>query len=287
MTNLDKHFWPNEAITKGELLRYYRQLAATILPYLRDRPLVMRVWPDGITGRHFYRWRLPPYAPSWIERYRYQPQSTSRPAEMAVINDAATLIWVVNQGVIELHPWLTTRQQPRQPRWLCFDLDPAAEMSFEQLLQVASRIGENLQALGLQSFPKTSGGDGLHIIVPLTPEYTFEQVRAWLEVFITLFERRHPGMITSDKRLAARGGRVLIDYAQNAVGKSLVAPYSVRARPGAPVSTPLSWAEVDGGQVRPADFTLRSLPDRLQRLGDLFADTLRCQQQLPNLAKEG
>jgi hypothetical protein len=146
------------------------------------------------------------------------------------------LIWVVNQGVVEMHAWVATRQNPEQPTWMFFDLDPVATVPFERVLEVAGWIGEMLDALGLLGLPKTSGGDGVHIFVPLAPGYSFEEVRAWLGSFIEQLERNHPGAITSDKRLAAREGKVLIDYSQNAMGKSIVAPYSVRAKPGAPVS---------------------------------------------------
>ena len=284
VTNLDKLFWAEHGLTKGDLLEFYRDIAPILLPYLHDRPFIMRLWPDGIGGKNFYRWRLPAHAPEWLERYVYQLQTAQRTAEMPVVDDPAELIWVVNQGVIEMHPWVATRKAPEQPTWMFFDLDPVANVSFERVLEVAGWIGETLEQLDLMGLPKTSGGDGLHIFVPLAEGYSFEEVRAWLGVFIEQLERRHPGAVTSDKRLAAREGKVLIDYSQNAMGKSIVAPYSVRAKPGATVSTPLRWEEVRERKLRPGDFTLRTLRDRLEKVGDLFSVIRQRPQQLPKLA---
>ena len=285
VTNLDKLFWPEQGFTKGDLLEFYRAIAPTLLPYLNDRPFIMRLWPDGISGKNFYRWRLPAHAPEWLERFVYQLQTAQRTAEMPIVDDPAELIWVVNQGVIEMHPWVATRQHPEQPTWMFFDLDPVASVSFERVLEVAGWIGEMLDALGLLGLPKTSGGDGLHIFVPLAPLYSFDEVRAWLGSFIEQLEQRHPGAVTSDKRLAAREGKVLIDYAQNAMGKSIVAPYSVRAKPEAPVSTPLRWDEVREGKVKPADFTIRTVRERLEQVGDLFRAIGNRAQSLPKLLR--
>jgi bifunctional non-homologous end joining protein LigD len=283
VTNLDKLFWPNQHLTKGDLLEFYRDIAPILLPYLQDRPFIMRVWPDGITGKNFYRWRLPSHAPEWLERFVYQLQTAQRTAEMPVVDDPAELIWIVNQGVIEMHPWVATRDYPQQPTWMFFDLDPVASVSFERVLEVASWIGDKLDALGLLGLAKTSGGDGMHIFVPLAPSYSFEEVRTWLGAFVEQLERRYPGAITSDKRLAAREGKVLIDYSQNAMGKSIVAPYSVRAKPEATVSTPLRWEEVRERRLRPTDFTMRTVRDRLMKFDDLFTAILHRTQQLPIL----
>jgi bifunctional non-homologous end joining protein LigD len=283
VSNLDKLFWPEQGFTKGDLLELYRDIAPILLPYLHDRPFIMRLWPDGISGKNFYRWRLPAHAPEWLSRYVYELQTAQRTAEMPMVDDSAALIWVVNQGVIEMHPWVATRNDPEHPTWMFFDLDPVASVPFARVLEVASWVGEMLDALGLLGLPKTSGGDGVHIFVPLAPGYSFEEVRAWLAAFIEQLERRYPGAITSDKRLAARKGKVLIDYSQNAMGKSIVAPYSVRAKPGAPISTPLRWEEVRERKVRPSDFTLQTVRDRLMKVDDLFFASRDRAQQLPKL----
>ena len=283
VSNLDKPFWPEQGLTKGELLEFYRDIAPMLLPYLRDRPFIMRLWPDGVSGKNFYRWRLPAHAPEWLKRYVYQLQTARRTAEMPIVDDPAELIWMVNQGVIEMHPWIATLEHPEQPTWMFFDLDPVASVSFERVLEVAAWIEEMLDALGLLGVPKTSGGDGVHIFVPLAAGYSFEEVRSWLGGFIEQLERRYPGAITSDKRLAARDGKVLIDYSQNAMGKSIVAPYSVRAKPGATVSTPLRWEEVREHKIRPGDFTIRTVRDRLEKVSDLFRAVRDHAQQLPKL----
>lgn len=282
VTNPDKVFWPEQGYTKGDLLRYYRDVAVTLLAYMQDRPFTMRVWPDGITGKNFYRWRVPDYAPDWLERYIYHLQTGDKTAEMAVVDDPPELIWVVNQGVIEMHPWFATRHDPDRPTWMVFDLDPVAGLPFERVLRVALWIREMLEELGLSGAPKTSGKKGLHVFVPIERRHTFEEVRAWLGAFIGRLEEAHPDAVTGDKSLAERGGKVLIDSSQNARGKSIAAPYSVRAVPGAPVSAPLTWDEVSSGRVRPGDFTMMTMPARLAERGDLFAEVLRHQQRLPD-----
>jgi bifunctional non-homologous end joining protein LigD len=281
VTSLDKLFWPEQGLTKGDLLRYYRDIAPTLLPYMQERPLIMRVWPDGIGGKNFHRWRVPSYAPEWLERYEYHLQTAERVTEMAVVDDLPELIWVVNGGVIEMHPWVATRNDPWQPTLMFFDLDPVEQVPFKRVLEMGASIGEMLDTLGLLGLPKTSGGDGLHIFVPLELRYSFEEVRDWLGVIIKQMEKQHPGAVTSDKRLAAREGKVLIDYSQNAVAKSIVAPYSVRAKPGAPVSAPLSWDEVRDGRIHPADFTMTTIRQRLDKRGDLFQALLHRPQRLP------
>jgi bifunctional non-homologous end joining protein LigD len=182
-----------------------------------------------------------------------------------------------------MHPWVATRDAPEQPTWMFFDLDPVASVPFERVLEVAGWIGQMLEALDLLGLPKTSGGDGVHIFVPLAPGCSFEEVRVWLGAFIEQLGRRYPGAITSDKRLAAREGKVLIDYSQNAMGKSIVAPYSVRAKPGATVSTPLSWEELREGKLRPSDFTIQTVRNRLMKVDDLFRAIRERPQQLPSL----
>lgn len=287
VTSLDKPFWPDAGLTKEDLLRYYQEIAPVLLPYMQDRPFIMRAWPDGIEGESYYRWRVPRHAPAWLERFTYHLQSSDRVAEMAVVDEPAELIWVVNQNVPEMHPWVATRQAEGEPTLLFFDLDPVPGVSFARVLEVAGWIGEMLDELELIGLPKTSGGDGVHIFVPLARGYTFEEVRGWLGRFIDLLDERHPGAVTSDKRLAERHDRVLIDYSQNALGKSIVAPYSVRAKPGAPVSTPLSWEEVRAGKVRPLDFTLTTIRERLAEKGDLFRPLLTNAQRLPDLPERG
>lgn len=284
VTRLDKVYWPDSGLTKRDLLQYYRDVAPVLLPYMQDRPFTMRVWPDGIGGKNFYRWRVPKHTPDWLERYVYQLRTADKTAEMAVVDDLPELIWVVNQGVVEMHPWFATRHDPDRPTWVVFDLDPVTDVSFGQVLRVAGWIGAMLEEIGLIGAPKTSGGDGVHLFVPVEPVHTFEEVRAWLGSFLSALIEDHPDEVTTDKSLAEREGKVLIDYSQNARGKSIAAPYSVRAKVGAPVSAPLSWDEVAAGKVRPLDFTLTTMPARLAERGDLFAPVLENSQVLPDLS---
>jgi bifunctional non-homologous end joining protein LigD len=281
VTHLDKVFWPESGLTKGDLLRYYRDVAPTLLPYMQGRPFIMRAWPDGITGDSFYRWRRPDYAPRWLGHFRYRVHATGRTAEMLVVDDPAELIWVVNQGVIEMHPWLGTTRNIERPTWMVFDLDPAAGGPFEEALHVAELIERALEALGLRGVAKTTGGRGVHVFVAIEKRYTFEDVRGWLRAFLDPLAASHPDTLTLDKRLSDRKGKVMVDYSQNAAGKSIAAPYSIRARPGAPVSTPLAWDEVSRGRVRPTDFTLTAVLSRLRERGDLFAPILAHAYKLP------
>ncbi len=282
VTRLRKIYWPESGFTKGDLLRYYRAVAPVLLPYMEDRPFIMRAWPDGIEGGSFYRWRVPAYAPTWLERFRYRVHGTGRVAEMLVVDDPAELVWVANQGVIEMHPWTSTIRRPARPTWMVFDLDPAPGLPFAEILRVARRIGDALEAAGLPGVPKTTGSRGVHIFVPIEQRYTFETVRGWLKEFLRRVAAAHPGELTLDKHLAGRAGKVLVDYAQNAEAKSIVAPYSVRAKPGAPVSTPLTWREISSGRVRPEEFTIETVLARLERRGDLFA-AVRRPTRLPTL----
>lgn len=270
ITRPDKEFWPGEGITKKDLADYYVRVAPVLLPHLQDRPFVMRAFPNGIHGKSFYRWQVPDHAPEWMERWRYALQSEDRTIELLVVDDLPELIWVVNQGVIEMHPWLSRKDRPGRPDRAVFDLDPGEGRSFVDCLSVALWIRDRLERQGLPAYPKTSGGKGVHVFVPIERRREFDAVREWVKGLCQQLAAEHPDAITTDKSKTARRGKVLTDYSQNAIGKSTVMAYSVRAKPGAPVSMPLTWDEVEAGKVRPGDFTLRTAPERLDRLGDLF-----------------
>lgn len=274
ITNPDKVFWPDEGYTKGDLVDYYTRMAPVLLPHLRDRPFVMRQFPNGIQGKSFYRWQVPGHAPEWLERWRYSLQTEDREIELLVVDDLPELTWVANQGVIEIHPWLSRKDRPDRPDRAVFDLDPGEGRAFADCLRVALWVREALEKHGLSGHPKTSGGKGVHVFVALERRRDFDAVRGWVRRVCEELVGQHPSDITIDKAKPARRGKVLIDYSQNAIGKSTVTAYSVRAKPGAPVSMPLTWDEVARARVRPQDFTLRTAPQRLQRLGDLFGDML-------------
>jgi bifunctional non-homologous end joining protein LigD len=281
VSHLDKPFWPEDGLTKGDLLRYYRRMAPAILPYCQDRPATLRVFPDGIDGVAYYRRHLPEDAPRWMRRVPYHPTTAEHPRHYPLIDDAAGLVWLANQGSIECHLWGSKLPTLAHPDQIIFDLDPGEEAPFADVLQAALRLREALERLGMRSYPKTSGGCGLHVYLPLAPEYPFDSVRTWVKSVVEALAAAHPKRIAVAHGATHRGRQVTIDHAQNSMGRNTAAPYTLRALPGAPVSTPLTWDEVEAGQVRPADLTLHAIPERVQRMGDLFAPVLRGDQHLP------
>jgi bifunctional non-homologous end joining protein LigD len=281
-TNPDKVYWPEQGITKGDLLRYYLDVSETVLPYVAGRPLTLRSFPDGIEGPSFYRRQVPGNAPSWLRRWRYRPVASEREVtETPVVEDAAGLAWLVQTGTIELHPWSSRIDRIDRPDYAIFDLDAWDGGSFDHVLRAARLLRAELDRLGVRGYPKTSGGDGLHVFVPIERRYGYETVREWVRSVGERLERAHPSEVTVHHDRGASLRLVVIDYAQNAIAKSTVAAYSVRPRRGATVSMPLRWDEVEAGRARPADFTLRNARERLRRTGDLFRPVLEERQRLP------
>lgn len=281
LTNPGRLLWPEEGITKGDLAAYYERVAPVLLPHLQDRPLVMRPIPAGIGGRSFYRQNLPKTAPAWLPRFTHVAAVDRQPNAMPVAGSLPALRWLVNQAAIEMHPWLSRVDQPDQPDFVVFDLDIVRPALFARVLKVALLLRLELARLGLTGYPKTSGGDGLHVYVPITRGPSFGQTHAFALALAERLAATEPDLISTDPRPSHRAAQVLVDYAQNARGHTTVAAYSVRPRPGAPVSTPLTWDEVERGRVRPGAFTMQTVPERLAALGDLFAPVLRGGQPLP------
>ena len=281
VTSLDRPYWPEDSLTKGDMLAYYRELAPVLLPYLEDRPVTPVVYPRGIAGPKYYRRERPDTAPDWVRSAEYQTATDKHLIQVLLIDDEAGLIWLANSGAIELHVWGARLPDLAMADLVVFDLDPGDVATFKDVLRAASLLHERLDQLGLKSYPKTSGGDGLHVFLPLAPGHTFEVVRDWVKSLAEELEAAHPKLIAVSHGPTHRGKHVTIDHAQNSVGRNTAAPYTVRARPGAPVSTPLTWREVEDGKVRPGDLTLETVPRRLKKLGDLFAPVLAGGQRLP------
>ena len=279
--NLDKVFFPEAGLTKGDVLDYYRRVAAVMLLYLHRRPLTLLMCPDGLQGTCYYRRKLPPHAPDWFPRVYYNPKTKSGHVPLILVEDAAELLWLVNQAAIEFHHWAARWPELARADLLIFDLDPG-EVGFEAVLQAARLVREQLLALGLDAFPKTSGGKGLHLFVPLKPHPSHDEVRAWAKAFAEKLAEE-TDLIGLPRKKSHAGDRVQIDYAQNGYGRNTAAPYTLRAKPGAPVSTPLFWEEVEKGGFTPADFNLRSVLERLQKLGDPFAELRHRAFSLPPL----
>ncbi len=274
----DKVFWPDLGLTKADMVHYYIAVSPYLLPHLRKRPFIMKPFPDGVTGASYFRWQVPESAPAWLHRWRYE--TPQRSIDMLIIDALPDLVWAADEACIELHTWLARADRPTLPDLAVFDLDPGPEVGFPACLEVARHLHRALEQTGVRAYAKTTGRHGLHVLVPLERRYTFPQVRAWVEGVARQVSAERPELITLDKSLAARDGRVLIDYSQNGHAKSIVAPYSLRAVPEATVSTPLTWEEVSAGRVRPTDWTMLTVLPRLQKVGDLLAPLLE-PQMLP------
>ena len=281
LSNLDKPFWPEEGITKGDLLTYYRDVAPVLIPHLRDRPFTMKRYPDGWQGKYFFQKDAPKHTPSWIRTVPF-PASTRdgerRTIDYALVNDDLALLWVVNMGCIDMNAWTSRDDRPERPDWVIFDLDPSEDVGFPEVIEVALLVKETLDLIGLEGFPKTSGSRGIHVLVPIARRHDYEQTRAFASVVAGALARAHPGLVTTEWVKRKRRG-VLVDANQNGAGKTTASVYSVRPRAGAPVSTPLRWQELRPG-LDPAAFTMDEVRARIDRDGDLFAPVLTLRQSL-------
>jgi bifunctional non-homologous end joining protein LigD len=282
-THLDKVLWPDEGYTKADLIRYYLRVSRYIMPYLKDRPAILQRFPDGLAGEGFYQQNVE-NAPPFLKTERLRNQA-GRTLDYAVYTEVASLIYLVNLGTIAQNPWHSRVEQLDRPDYIVFDLDPHGAL-FANVLKVALTMKEVLKDLGLKGYPKTSGSSGVHIYVPLRPKYEYEEAAAFAERVSVRVAESVPEIATVERRLAARKkGQVYVDSQQNARGKSAASVYSVRAKPGATVSTPITWQEVKRG-VEIGDFTIRTVPRRLKTGGDLWREMLTNRQGLPRIPSE-
>jgi bifunctional non-homologous end joining protein LigD len=282
-SNLDKVFWPEEGITKGDLLAYYREIAPTILPHLRDRPFTMKRYPDGIDGKFFFQKDAPRHMPEWIPTRRFEVSTREKPRQRRMIdaplvNDELALLWMVNMASIDMNTWYSRVDKPDRPDWVLFDLDPSPDVGFAEVVEVAKLVKSVLDELGLAGYAKTSGADGMHVLVPIARRSTYAQAREFGEIVARTLASTHRGLVTTEWVKRKRRG-VLIDANQNGEGKTIASAYSVRPRPGAPVSTPLRWNEVKAG-LDPTEFTMDVVLRRVAKEGDLFSGVLDGGQSL-------
>jgi DNA ligase D-like protein (predicted polymerase) len=277
LTNRDKIYWPKEGITKGALLDYYEAVADTLVPYLRGRPCHMLRYPDGIEGKSFYQKNVTGRIPDWVPT---QPVKVEGGEEVryVVCEDRDTLLFLVNLGSIDLHPWLSRCDAPDVPDLAVIDLDPTTG-DFGKVVRIAQTVGKILRGAGLRPCVKTSGATGLHIHLPLVRRYSYDQTRMFCELVARLTVREHKDIATVERTPARRGDKVYVDFLQNRREQTLVPPYVVRPVPGATVSAPLHWDEVRSG-LSPSQFDLAGVPDRLQARGDLFRGVLDDPQSL-------
>jgi bifunctional non-homologous end joining protein LigD len=284
LTNLDKVYWPEEGYTKGDLLRYYYEVSKTILPYLRDRPLIMKRYPDGIRGKSFHQHDVN-QAPEFVRTASLEA-AEGHTVDYIIGDNVATLLYMANLGAIERHPWHSRLSDTERPDWVVFDLDPEG-VTFAEICEVALSAREILDRLGLESYAKTSGSRGLHVYVPLKPVHDYDEAAEFAELVATLIVRANREVATLERSLKKRQRRrIYLDHLQNARGKSVVAPYSVRPRAGASVSAPLEWAEVSRKKLTPDDFTIKNMIGRLERKGDLFRPVLKGRQTLQGVLDE-
>lgn len=278
-SHLDKVYWPAEGYTKGDLIAYYEGVADVLLPHLRDRPCHMNRFPDGIEGKSFYQRQANESIPDWVETVTVPSGSRDEPHRHMLVNERDTLLLLANLGSIDLHPWLSRRGRLEHPDFGVLDLDPKGA-PFSDVVRIARTIGKILRGIGLRPLLKTSGKTGLHVFVPLLEDaYTYDQARMFCEGVARVVARQHKDIATCERVVDSRGGRVYIDFLQNRAGQTVVPPYSVRPVPGASVSAPLHWDELEG-DLHPSLFTLRTLPERLAREGDLFRPALTDRQDL-------
>jgi bifunctional non-homologous end joining protein LigD len=263
-SNLRKVYWPADGYTKGDLIEYYRSVAAWMLPYLRNRPLVLTRFPDGIDGKSFYQKDAPAFAPDWIRVEGIWSEETQREIRYFVCDDEESLLYIANMGSIPLHIWASRVGSLELPDWCVLDLDPK-DAPFADVIRCAQTLRRLCESVGLPSFVKTTGKTGLHILVPLGRQCTYEQSRMLGELLARCALRETSDIATITRQVTKRGDKVYFDYLQNRHGQTIVAPFSVRPLPGATVSMPLLWEEVNES-LDPRTFTIRNVVERMERL---------------------
>jgi bifunctional non-homologous end joining protein LigD len=274
LTNLDKAFWPEEKITKGDLIQYYADVAPLLLPHVRDRAMVMKRYPHGAGGAFFFMKRAPVPRPEWIRTCRIDHDS-GNVIDFPVIDDMPSLLWVINLGCIDLNQWYATCDDVNRPDYLHFDLDPGDGATWAGVLESGRIVRDALDTLKMPSVVKTTGSKGLHVYVPIVRGPLQKDVWTFAKALAVELARRHPNVMTAEYRVAKRPkGRVLIDYNQNAWGQTLASVYSVRPRPLATVSTPVTWEEIDKA-VKIEDFRMDNVRRRFDKVGDLWKPLLR------------
>jgi bifunctional non-homologous end joining protein LigD len=282
LTNVNKPFWPDLGLTKGDLLQYYADVSAVLLPHVRDRAMVMKRYPHGASGSFFFMKRAPTPRPEWIETCAIAHGSGSV-IQFPMVQDLASLLWVVNLGCIDLNQWYARCDDVDRPDYVHFDLDPGSA-AWDQVLESARIVHEALDTLEMPSYAKTTGSKGIHVYVPIVRGPLQKQVWTFAKALAVELASRHPKLMTSEYRVANRPtGRVLLDYNQNAWGRTLASIYSVRPTPFAGVSTPVTWKEIDDG-IRIEDFRLDNVRKRFAKAGDLWKPLLQARGRV-NLQK--
>ena len=273
ITNRQKIYWPGERFTKGDLIDYYDKMADYILPYLKGRCLSLKRNPNGINDKGFYHKDAGENAPSYVDVHKVKSESNGKIIDYIVCNNKATLLYVANLGCIEINPWNSTTKKIGNPTWMAIDIDPSDKNNFTEVVDTALAVKMVLDKVGVSSYCKTSGASGLHVYVPLKDKYDYETVRDFAHVIASLVQEQLPEITTLERSLSKRGPKIYIDYLQNSAGQTLASVYSVRPVPGASVSTPLEWKELNH-QLNPKQFTIENIFQRIKKKGDLFLPVL-------------
>lgn len=290
LSNLQKVLYPT-GFTKGQVIDYYRAIAPVMLPHLKDRPVTLKRYPNGVESKFFYEKRCPSHKPEWVKTAKVWSEHNDDWLEYCLLNNAASLVWVANLAALELHTLLGKARDVNRPTMIVFDLDPGPPATLQDCIRVAMRMRELLAPFGLQSFPKTSGGKGLHLYIPLNTPVTFEQTKPFAQAVAMLLEKDDPRRVISSMSRAAREGKVFIDWSQNDEHKTTACAYTLRARPRPTVSTPLTWEEVETADRRRSAgklvFQTRDVLARVEKHGDLFEPVRTTRQRLPKLSGLG
>ena len=288
LSSADRVLFPDDGITKGDLFEYYEAVAPAIVPHLRDRPFTMKRWREGLPGGSFFQKQAPKGMPSWIptRQFRTWPrEGESRLVDFPLVQSAEVLLWMVQMHCIDMNAWYSRVDRPDRPDFVLFDLDPPdSPDGFTLSVRVAQLIRQALEKLELRSYVKTSGADGIHVLVPIARRSGYDETYEFAELLSRRLEAEHPGEVTTEWLKKKRSG-VLVDHRQNGWGKTIASVYSVRPKPGAPVSTPLHWDELTPA-IRPRDFSMAVALERVGRLGDLFEPVLHGGQALGPALRE-
>jgi len=286
LSNLEKVLYPEVGFTKGQVIEYYLKMSSVIVPQVKNRPLTLKRYPNGVDGMMFYEKRCPPHAPSWIKQVTVTSRRQDGKLSYCVIDSPASLVWVANLASLELHTLLFTGDNLYRPTWMVFDLDPGPPATVLECIPIAIKMRDMLRKLGLESFVKVSGSKGLHMWVPLNrKEITFDQTKSFSHAIAQIMERENPDLVTSNMKKELRKGKIFIDWSQNDEHKTTVSVYSLRAKNEPTVSTPVEWDELLAAQKKKDANRLKFLAPavikRVDKIGDLFAPVLKLKQKLP------
>lgn len=287
LSNLEKVFYPETGFTKGQVIDYYRRIAPALLPHLRDRPLTLKRYPNGVNGGHFYEKQCPSHRPGWVQTAPVWSEGNGRTVNFCLANDLATLVWAANLADLELHTSLARAEDVLAPTMLVFDLDPGPPAALLACCRVGLRVRDLFARFGLQSFAKTSGSKGMQVYVPLNTPVTYDDTKPFAKAVAELLEKETPQLVVSKMSKSLRGGKVFVDWSQNDDHKTTVCVYSLRAKERPTVSTPVTWDEVaaavEGEDASGLVFESDTVLARVEKHGDLFAPVLTLEQRLPKI----